>query len=94
MHPRSRITRSERAVYRTLAEGEGAVLLHLDTAAYSAVNETGALIWQLLDSGPALETLVADVGARVVSAPGDIGEEVAAFVEALQRLDLVHVEQP
>ena len=42
MDDAARIVPNPRAVYRKLADGAGGVVLHLDTAAYHGVNETGA----------------------------------------------------
>ncbi len=88
------ISRDERAVYRRLAEGEGGVLLHLDTAATSAVNETGALIWQLLEGAPTLSALVERVSGQVVEAPPTLAAEIATFVADLRDLGLVRVDEP
>ena len=35
----------------TLAEGEGGVLLHLDSGQYHGVNPVGLAIWELLEDG-------------------------------------------
>ena len=92
IEPARRVRRNDRAVHRELASG-GGVLLHLDTAAYHGVNEIGALIWTLLDGGT-----VSDVATRLRKelrdAPSDLEADVAEFVEALAKRDLVHLEPP
>lgn len=86
----TRIVPNPRAVYRKLADGAGGVVLHLDTAAYHGVNETGAYIWSLLEEqGVSLSDLVARLQADMDGAPPALADEVRAFVAALLERDLV-----
>lgn len=92
MDPRDRIVPNPRAVYRKLAEGSGGVVLHLDTAAYHGVNETGAYIWSLLDGGATFGAVLERLRADMEGAPSSLDEEVTAFVQALSERNLVAVE--
>ena len=87
--PSTKIVRNERVVFRNLAEG--AVLLHLDTAAYHGVNEMGAAIWERLEAGPTFSELVAGVREDVDDAPPELDDEVGAYVEQLAERGLVEL---
>jgi Coenzyme PQQ synthesis protein D (PqqD) len=86
-----KIRRSERAVFRELADGTG-VLLHLDTTAYHGVNRIGVLIWSLIDEGTTLSRLTDDVRSRVMDPPAEIDDDVEEFVRDLSSRDLILVE--
>jgi hypothetical protein len=92
MHETDRIVPNPRAVYRKLAEGSGGVVLHLDTAAYHGVNETGAYIWSLLDGGVTFGGVLERLRTDMEGAPDALEDEVRAFVEALRERNLVTVE--
>jgi hypothetical protein len=89
MDPETTIQRNPRVEFRKLAEGGGAVLLHLDTAAYHGLNEVGALIWEEVGEGVRLEELVSRVRSHVTDAPHSLSDEVAAFVRDLLERDLL-----
>jgi hypothetical protein len=86
-----KIRRSDRAVFRELADGTG-VLLHLDTTAYHGVNRIGVLIWSLIDEGTTLSQLTDDVRSRVMDPPPEIADDVEEFVRDLSSRDLILVE--
>ena len=44
-----RVRRNPDVAYQALAEGEGGVLLSLETGEYHGVNDTGGRIWNLID---------------------------------------------
>jgi len=92
MDPDDRIMPNPRAVFRELSEGSGGVVLHLDTAAYHGVNETGAYIWSLLDGGATVGAVLERLRADMEGAPTSLDEEVTAFVHALSERNLVAVE--
>jgi hypothetical protein len=88
--PDSTVTRSPRAVFRRLADEEGGVLLHLDTAAYHGLNEMGSLIWELIgDRGTVVSVLVAELKAHLDDAPPDLVDHVVEFLDALRERGLV-----
>ena len=92
--PRTRVVPNPRAVYRKLAEGSGGVVLHLDTAAYHGVNETGALIWSTIGSGRPFGELLEAVREEFVGAPPSLDDEVAAFLADLEQRNLLAFEEP
>ena len=79
--------RNDRVEYRAL-DGEGGVLLHLDTANYHGVNQVGGLIWELLD-GRSFAALLEELEARIEDVPASFESEIAAFLEDLSERDLV-----
>lgn len=94
LEPDTTIVRSPRAVYRRLTDGEGAVLLHLDSAAYHSVNEVGALVWEHLQSAQTISDLIASLDAELVDQPPEWTDEIVAFVEDLRTRDLVQLTHP
>lgn len=87
----ARISASPRATVRSLADGSGAVVLHLDTAAYHGLNEMGSLIWSIIEDGVTFDTLVARVGAEAEGAPATLEDEIAGFVRDLEARGLVSI---
>jgi len=86
----ARIVPNPRAVYRKLADGAGGVVLHLDTAAYHGVNDTGAYIWSLLEGrGISFPDLVARLETDMQDAPPALADEIRTFVGELLERDLV-----
>lgn len=93
MEADAKITRSDRAVFRELADGTG-VLLHLDSTAYHGINRIGALIWSLIHDGITLGRLTEEVRTRVTDPPPQLADDVEEFVRDLDSRDLVVVEDP
>jgi hypothetical protein len=88
-----KIRRSDRAVFRELADGTG-VLLDLDTTAYHGINRVGVLIWSLIEEGTTLDRITEEVKARVLDPPPEIVDDVAEFIHDLRERDLIIVEDP
>jgi hypothetical protein len=82
------LRRNDRVEYRSLGDGEGGVLLHLDTAAYHGVNEVGALVWNLLD-GITFGALLNELKTRLEQLPDTFEQEIAQFLGELAERDLV-----
>lgn len=90
---RSVLNRNPRVEFRLLAEGEGAVLLHLQTGAYHGVNEVGALVWELLP-GVCLGDLLDQLRQRLEDVPPTFEAEISQYVQELADRDLVLVDAP
>ena len=75
--------------FRRLAEGEGGVLLHLESGEYHGINEVGCLIWEHLDGERNIDEVVAAVAAGIEDPPADLADHVIAFLESLRERDLV-----
>lgn len=86
------VRRSPRAVYRKLSDGEGGVLLHLDSAAYHGVNETGALVWEHIEDAPTFTSLIASLDGELDAQPEHWSDEIAAFLDELRERDLVEFD--
>lgn len=82
------INRNPRVEYRALGDGEGGVLLHMDTAAYHGLNEIGSLVWSLLDD-ITFEELIAKLRTRLEDLPPTFDEEISEFLDELAERDLV-----
>ena len=89
MHTDAVIRRNPQVVYRELAGEGGAVLLHLDSGAYHGLNETGILIWSLIDGERTFDQLVADVREQLDDPPDDLGAETERFLADLRARDLI-----
>ncbi len=83
------VRRNPRVVSKRLAEGKGAVLLHLDTTAYHSVNEVGAAIWEILEEPSSLRALLDDLRRGFPDAPAELSRDVGAFVDDLLERELL-----
>ena len=87
--PPERLFRHHPKVVFTRLDASQAALLHLDTKRYYSVNETGALIWSMLESEPSAEAIAAEIAKEY-----DIGQRealpyVLEFLEELNEEGLV-----
>lgn len=95
MHPESRVKRAPQVVARELADGEGGVLLHLESGAYHGVNQVGLLIWELLDGERTVGDVIDEVRSRVAGAPPDLDRDVVEFLDrVLERRLALELERP
>ena len=83
------IRRNPQVVYRELAGEGGGVLLHLESGAYHGLNETGSLIWDLIDGERDFAALVAGLRERLDDAPDDLDAETERFLADLRERDLI-----
>jgi hypothetical protein len=83
------IKRNDRTVFRRLEAGAGGVLLHLDTGEYRRLNETGALIWGLLEEAPTHAQLMAGLRRVVEEPPTHLQREVDTFLDSLEARGLI-----
>lgn len=81
--------RNENVAFRRLAEGEGGVLLHLESGEYHGINEVGCLIWELLDGERTVEAVAVALRDGIEDAPPDLVNEVIVFLDSLRARDLV-----
>lgn len=85
----SKVERNESVAFRRLAEGEGGVLLHLESGQYHGINEVGCLIWELLDGERTVDDVVVALQDGLEDAPADLVDEVIVFLGSLRERDLV-----
>lgn len=88
------VTPSARAVYRSIADGESAVILHLDSGAYYQLNAVGGRIWEILGEGSTVGRVVDALLMDLTDAPLDLRSDVERFFLDLADLDLVHLGAP
>ena len=86
------LRRNPRVESRSLGEGEGGVLLHLDTAAYHGLNEVGVLIWSLLEEPKAFDVLIQELRGELQELPEQFEEEINQFLGELAERDLILTE--
>ena len=87
--PSTTLAKNENVAFRRLAEGEGGVLLHLESGEYHGINEVGCLIWELVDGERTVDGLVVALGEDIEDAPADLADQVIAFLDSLRERDLV-----
>jgi hypothetical protein len=83
------IRRNPQVVYRELAGEGGGVLLHLESGAYHGLNETGLLIWGLIDGERDLDAVVAGLREQLEDAPDDLDVQTERFLADLRARDLI-----
>ncbi len=86
------LRRNPRVESRSMGEGEGGVLLHLDTAAYHGLNEVGVLIWGLLEEPKAFDVLIQELRGQLQELPETFEEEINQFLGELADRDLILTE--
>jgi Coenzyme PQQ synthesis protein D (PqqD) len=86
-----RIRKNPNVAYQALAEGEGGVLLSLETGEYHGVNDTGGRIWNLIDGERTVPEIVAALRRELADAPESLEAETAEFVDGLRSRRLVTV---
>ena len=90
----SKVRRNPQVVARDLSEGEGGVLLHMQTGQYHGVNPVGLAIWELIDDdGSTVGDLVERLRDRVDEPPPSLESDVVEFLEGVGERNLVVVEQ-
>lgn len=90
----SKVRRNPQVVARDLSEGEGGVLLHMETGQYHGVNPVGLAIWELIDDdGSTVGDLVERLRDRVDEPPPSLESDVVEFLEGVGERNLVVVEQ-
>jgi hypothetical protein len=87
--PSTTLAKNENVAFRRLAEGEGGVLLHLESGEYHGINEVGCLIWELVDGERTVDRLVVALGEDIEDPPADLADQVIAFLDSLRERDLV-----
>jgi hypothetical protein len=85
----TRIRRNPDVVFRSLEEEQGGVLLHLESGEYHGLNDLGSLIWRLIENESSFADVVAGVRAQTEDAPDGVDQDVANFLDDLNRRDLV-----
>lgn len=93
LDPSTTVRQNPRVAFRALAEGEGGVLLHLDTAQYHSVNAVGAAIWELAAEAPTLADLMRELRAKLDDPPDGLEADVDEFLGQLSERRLVELDR-
>lgn len=93
MGPQSKVRRKPQVMARELAEGEGGVLLHLESGSYHGVNPVGLVIWELLEDERSVADLVNAVRDRVEDPPPELESDVMDFLTGVEARDLLIVAE-
>jgi hypothetical protein len=81
--------KNPQAAYRSLADGAGGVILHLETGQYHGINEVGCTIWELIDGRRTTADIANAVREKVDGAPPQLFEEVATFLQGMRERGLL-----
>jgi hypothetical protein len=85
----AKISRNPQVVYRDLEDGQGGVLLHLESGQYHGLNQIGAAIWDLLDGTRTSADVQSALRARVEDPPDHLEGDIAQFLEGLHERGLI-----
>ncbi len=86
------VRRKPDVVFRAVQEGEGGVLLHLESGEYHGLNQLGCVIWGLMEGDRTFGDLVIDVRGQLEDPPAGVEQDVSTFLEGLRDRDLVELE--
>lgn len=89
MESQTTIRRNPKAVYRSLRNGDGGVVLHLDSGQYHGLNGVGASLWELIDGSRTIEEIATEFRRLCEDAPNDLIDIVATFCAGLRDRDLI-----
>lgn len=90
IHPNQQVTPDPEVVVTDI-EGKEAVLLHLGTKMYFTLNETGLLIWKMLNSGLTPEEISERFSSEFDVSPEKAKESVFNLIGELITEKLVKV---
>jgi hypothetical protein len=74
---------------RTIVNQDGAAVLDTKLGSIATLNSTGAYVWQGLERGESLETIVANLSRDTGEQPEVVGRDVRDFVETLRAQQLL-----
>ena len=87
----AKIRKNPQVVYRDLEDGQGGVLLDLESGQYHGLNRIGTVIWSLIDGTRTQADVQAELRARADDPPQHLEEDVARFLEGLHERNLIVV---
>lgn len=74
---------------RVIVSPDGAAILDIEHDSISTLNPTGAYVWQGLQRGESLETVIAKLARETGEDPLLVERDVRDFVEELQQKQLL-----
>jgi hypothetical protein len=82
IHGDTKLRKAPQVVYREI-EGDGGVLLHLESGQYHGINRTGLAIWELLDGKRTVADVIAEFRERVDGPPAALDQDLKDFLGGL-----------
>ena len=73
---------------KAIVSKDGAVILDIERDSMSTLNPTGAYVWQRLEQGEAIETIIADLASETGEDHLLVERDVREFVADLQQKQL------
>jgi hypothetical protein len=86
--------RTHPEVVDTEMEGEGVVLLHLESQIYFSLNETGTMIWKAMKQGLTLQEICHRLQEEFQVGENQAEQSVLALTRDLAQHKLVQKEEP
>lgn len=83
------LRRNPEAASHELADQDGAVVLHTETARYYGLNRIGTLVWSLIDGTRTQADIVGELTQSVKAPPDQVEADVARFVARLRERGLL-----
>jgi transcriptional regulator len=74
---------------RSIVDRDGAVILDIPRNAMTTLDSTGAYVWQRLQRGQQIDSIVAELASETGADEVMIGRDVADFMEQLKARHLV-----
>ena len=74
---------------RTIVNQDGAVILDIKTGKITTLNTSGGYVWQELGRGEEIEAIAESLAQETGEDAVAVREDVAGFVEALKKQDLL-----
>lgn len=73
----------------TVADHDGAAILDIEHGLISTLNATGAYVWQRLERGETLETIITSLAEETDEERVIVERDVRAFIESLKEKHLL-----
>jgi len=83
------LRKNPNTAFRTLAAGEGGVLLHLESGEYYGLNDIGCMIWALIDGERTVTDVVDAIRSEVEDPPTALTDDVNRFIADMRQRDLL-----
>jgi hypothetical protein len=73
----------------SVVDQDGAAILDIDRGLISTLNTTGAYVWQGLERGELVETIIANLARETGEEPASVERDVRDFLGSLEREHLL-----
>jgi hypothetical protein len=73
----------------SVIDGDGAAILDVERGLISTLNSTGAYVWQRLQRGETIETIIVNLARDSAEDPTAVERDVREFIEDLKQKSLL-----